>query len=586
MSRRQSTNTTTIHGAFREQVHRTPNLPATRKDDWRLTYSELDRLSNSLGAELQRLGARHGDVIAVCCERSPLLAAAFLAVLKAGGVYLPLDLTHPQDRLNYMLLDSGAAFIIGDSGSLSVVAPRGQTLVPISASERYYADASPKDAARPDSLAYLLYTSGSTGFPKAVEIEHAGIVNVAAAQTIVFGVERGWRVLQFSSPIFDASIFEFILALLHGGELCFASPNEMVLGPPLIQLLRQQAISSLTITPSALRLLPVEEVPTLKMLAVAGEACSAGLVRAWSRVAPFFNLYGPTEASIWATAARCDSNDIEPSIGHPICNVSAVVIDEDGNELFGEGEGELYLGGVGLARGYRNRADLTEERFITGPTGERFFRTGDRVRVRADKSLVFLGRIDDQVKVRGFRIEPGEVERVLLEHRNVSEAAVAAVGTVDDRRYLAAFWAGHHGADLGPAKLRAYLAKRLPEYMIPARFIRLETFPRTPSGKIDRQRLGELTRGEQEDVARAPVVDPVEQRLTDAVANILDVSVLGLDVDFLDVGADSLSFVEIATYVAEEFKLNMYDAIELVSEHRTVRALARQLCNRGAELYP
>lgn len=420
-----------IHELFERRVAATPDAVAVIGEHTELSFQQLNRRANELAHYLRRLGVGRGTIVGVCTGRSPQAVMTLIAVMKAGGVYLPLDPAYPRERLRQILSDAAPLVVITEerrtghdiSCQVPVVCLHDAAAIANERSDdvRYVSD--------PHDPGYLIYTSGSTGLPKGVMVEHWGAANVAAEQVRRFKVGPGDRVLQFASLGFDASIFEMLMTLAGGATLVMAGPEQLLPGLPLLRTLREQKISVLTLPPSSLAALPQESVPTLRVLALAGEVASASLASKWSAGRQVFNLYGPTEATIWTTIGEVDASGQLP-IGQPIGGVETYVLDH-AFELVPVGvPGELYIGGVGVARGYLNQPQLTAATFVCDPfsgrAGARLYRTGDRVRLRADGDLEFLGRMDDQVKVRGFRVEPAEIECALAQHPAVRDSAVIA----------------------------------------------------------------------------------------------------------------------------------------------------------------
>ena len=409
----------------------TPEAVALKGARESVTYRELNERADAVAWRLRALGARKGSLVLTCLERSVELAVNFLGILKAGGVYVPLDPSYPGERLRFTANDTGARIAITSRALLhgaagAALAGTGLEFVCIEDVPCGGETGNSSAECGLEDLAYVIYTSGSTGWPKGVLIEHRGLCNVAVAQQRALGAGPDSRVLQFASPAFDASIFEMALALGSGGMLCIPPP-ELLPGPELNDYLRREQVSIVTLTPTALAAMPDEPLPALRTVNAAGEACPAALVSRWARGRRFFNLYGPTEASIWSTYAECTHQGGKPPIGRPIQNVRAYILDAHGGPVPIGVPGEIWLGGVGLAREYLNRPELTAERFQTiviGGVPQRLYRTGDRGRLLADGNIDFLGRADSQVKIRGHRIELGEVEEALRSHPGLSDTVV------------------------------------------------------------------------------------------------------------------------------------------------------------------
>ncbi|WP_272002971.1 amino acid adenylation domain-containing protein [Nannocystis radixulma] len=421
-----------VHHLFADQAARTPDALAVVFDDGHalatLTYRDLDVRANRLAHHLRDLGVGPDVLVGLGIARSPDLVVAMLAVLKAGGAYVPLDPAYPPARLAVMLADARPAVVVTQAAHRELVAGDA-ALVCLDDDALALAarpTAAPQVAVSPGHLAYAIYTSGSTGAPKAVLLEHRGLLNVALAQARTFELTPADRVLQFASPGFDAATFEVWLALGTGAALHLGARDVLAPGEPLARFLGRHRVTAVVLTPTVLAALPTAELPALRTVLVAGEACPAELVQRWAPGRRFFNLYGPTEATIWSTFALCTA-DLErpPTIGRPIANTRIHVLDADLRPVPLGAPGELCISGLGLARGYHDRPDLTADRFCADPSGPgRLYRSGDLVRLRPDGALEFLGRIDHQVKVRGVRIELGEIEAAIAEHPGVQQAVV------------------------------------------------------------------------------------------------------------------------------------------------------------------
>ncbi len=399
-------------------------------DEESVTYAELERRATHLAHHLVAHGVEPERIVGLCAERSPALIVGLLAILKAGGAYLPLDPAYPRERLAWMLEDAGPVLLLTQS-ALAHSLP-GPDIPRLSVDDADLMAESPDNVLPtpdPRRLAHVIYTSGSTGHPKGTLLEGGALGNVVREQRRHFGIEPEDRVLQFASLSYDAATFEIAMALGNGATLCLGSRDELMPGEPLTRFLRRQGVTVVTLPPSALAPLPPEELPALRIVTVAGEAFPARLAAAWAPGRDLFNLYGPTEATIWSTVAACDGEGVPP-IGWPIANVTCDVVDSAGQLVPVGVAGELWLGGVGIARGYLNRPELTAERFLPDPfraaaTG-RLYRTGDLARRRPNGALDFLGRIDQQVKIRGVRIELPEIEALLERHPGVQQAVVVA----------------------------------------------------------------------------------------------------------------------------------------------------------------
>jgi amino acid adenylation domain-containing protein len=449
------------HQLFEAQAARTPNAIAVAFADEQLTYQELDRRANKIAHYLQESGVAPEVLVGICIERSWEMVVAILGIWKAGGAYVPLDPNYPHDRLKFMLFDTQVQIVLTQRSLAPLFKEEPEfvnlKLICLDSDWETISTNSPepKSSVTADNLAYVIYTSGSTGKPKGVLVEHRGLCNVVEAQIQAFNPQPENRILQFSSLSFDASIFEMLLAFGIGASLYIPPHIARLPGSELVQFLQSKAIDTTILTPAVLAVLPAAELPNLQTVIAGGEACSNEIVKQWALDRRFFNAYGPTEATIWATVARVsapsDNNHDKPSIGRPVANTQIYLLDAHLQPVPIGVIGEIYIGSDGLARGYLNHPDLTNQRFIANPLVETFretslpksklnrlYKTGDLARYLPDGNLEFVGRIDEQVKIRGFRIELGEIEALLHQHPMVGEAvAMSDETTSTDKRIVA-----------------------------------------------------------------------------------------------------------------------------------------------------
>ena len=587
-----------LHDLIEQQAARAPSRTALVHGAVEISYAELERRGNDWARQLQALGVGRDSIVGFCLERSIDLVVAMLAILKAGGAFLPLDPTYPQDRLDHMVSDSGIARLLTSSGlapRFAIASAAGLQVLAMDADDPPAAPAGAASRsacpATPDSLAYVIYTSGSTGRPKGVLVEHRGWCNLAQAQQNVFGLRPGMRVLQFASASFDACAFEVAMALASGGTLVLADGASLMPGEPLAALLREQRVEVVTLPPTALAALPDGDYPDLKIVTAAGEACSQSLVRRFAGPGRrFFNLYGPTETTVWASYCECRADDPgEPPIGVPVPNFRLHVLDAH-RELSPIGmPGELFIGGVGVARGYHRRPELDAERFLPDPfadaPGARMYRSGDIVRLDAAGQLEFLGRSDHQVKLRGFRIELGEIEAVLRACPAVGDVLVTLRRLADGDAALVAYLTPMPGQVVDVDEARAALQARLPRHMVPARIVPVDAFALTPNGKIDRARLPD-----PESQAAAPV-PPAQLPRNEMESTIAAVwrQVLGREVvdrlqNFFDAGGHSLKMAQVHARLSE--KLGRAVALVDLFQYPTIASLAAHLAAPAAPTSP
>jgi amino acid adenylation domain-containing protein len=428
----------------------------------------------------------------------------------------------------------------------------------------------------PNDLAWVIYTSGSTGKPKGVMIPHRGACNLADAQSRAFELGPADRMLQFASISFDASIFELLMGLHVGAAMVLAPQDDLAPGAPLLDVLQRHEVTAVTLPPTALMQLPQSSLPHLKTITVAGEACPPELVANWANERRFFNLYGPTESTVWASYAQCYPN--EPiTIGVPITNARLYVLDESQQPLPVGVPGELCIGGAGLALGYLNREELSAEKFLADPfrteADARIYRTGDRVAFRTDGHIEFLGRIDHQLKVRGFRIEAGEIETTLGEREDVREVVVVATGDSVSDRKLVAYIVPQDGAELSLSELRNHLKQSLPEFMVPSAFVILQEFPLTPNGKVDRKALPAPDQ-EQRLALEMEYVEPsspVEIALAQIWQDLLGIERVGIHDNFFELGGDSILSIQI---IARAAQAGLNFTPKQLFQHQTIAELA------------
>ena len=562
-----------VHALFEAQAARTPGATAVSHDGERVTYAELNARANRLAHHLRRRGVGREVRAAICMERGVEMVVSMLAILKAGGAWVPLDPAHPAERLERMLADSGAAVLLTqDRLRAALPAAAGIDVLRVDAEGPAIAAESaenPESGATPGGLAYVIYTSGSTGTPKGVGIEHRALVNHMAWFIRDFGVTASDRVLQKTPVVFDASVWEFYAPLLVGGELVMARHEGERDPRYLARTLRDRGVTVLQLVPSLLRVLLDEpelaECTSLRQLFCGGEPLPGELVRRAAQLLPgvrITNLYGPAECCIDTSMHRCGDADGERAvvpIGRPVSNTQSYVLDSALRPVPVGVPGELCIGGVQVGRGYLGRAALTAEKFVPDPfgaePGARLYRTGDRVRWSAAGELEFLGRTDFQVKIRGVRIELGEIEAALRDHPAVRDAIVLARADAPGEKRLVAYVVSDVDVDVDA--LRAHLAARVPAYMVPAAYVRLDALPLTPNGKLDRKALpapeGDAfaARGYE-----APVGE-TEQAVAAIWAELLGAERVGRGDDFFALGGHSLLAVRVVSRVRQALDVDV-----------------------------
>jgi len=576
---------------FEDVATAQPENVAVVLEDEQLTFAELNRRANQLAHFLRKSGVGPETLVAICIERSLNMIVGTLGVLKAGGAYLPMDPANPTERLAFILADSRAPILLSHDTTISNLPIFADLESPpqIIRLDRDWdiiskePDSNPEHTATAENLAYVIYTSGSTGLPKGTLLEHRGLCNLIQAFIEKFGIVPGTRVLQFFSYCFDGSIAEIFPALLGGGTLVLARENTLVSPADLHRVLQEEHVNIISMPPSMLAMLPNEDLPDLHTVISAGESCTPAVAQKWSSDFDLYNGYGPTENTVATSIHRISDHEAggeNISIGRPIANTQVYVLDNHLRPAPIGVPGELHVASVGLARGYLNRPDLTQQRFIPNPFSSdphaRLYKTGDLVRFRPDGNLEFLGRLDHQVKLRGFRIELGEIEAALAAHPNVQQAAVRLWQDPAREKYLAAYVTPQDDQAPSPNELRSYLQSSLPAYMLPAAYVTLSAFPKTPSGKIDRQALpapddGNIVRT----TAYVAPRNPLEKHLASIWEQILGRKKIGVRDNFFELGGHSMLAVRLMGQIQQQYGTT----IPLVSifQHPTIEHLAELL---------
>jgi|GEM_PF-397272 len=565
----------TIHGLFERQAALTPDRIAVVFEDRQLTYRELDDRANRLARTLLTKMVEAEQLVAIMTERSLDMVTAVLGVMKAGGAYVPIDPEYPEDRIRYMLGDSGARLLLTQS-HLRERTAFGSELLLLDDERSYSGDASsPGVAVGPHQLAYVIYTSGTTGKPKGVMVEHQGVCNFKLFCEHTLQISELDRVVQFASFSFDAWCSELIMSLLTGAALYVPDASVIADYRLFEQYVRDQGITVATLPPTYAVYLNPEHMPELRTLITAGSASSGELVQQWKDHVCYFNNYGPTEDSICSTAwSYTDHTSMEKAvpIGRPIPNHQVFILSAH-NALAPIGvAGELCVAGIGLARGYLNRPDLTADKFMPVPFApeRRMYRTGDLARWLPDGSIEYLGRIDHQVKIRGYRIELGEIEAQLLKVAAVQEGIVLARTDETGQTYLCAYFTAD--GEQAAGALRSELARELPGYMVPSFFVQLEAMPLTPNGKIDRQALpapeGIVPTGAEHAAPRTPM----EAKLAELWQEVLGVPSVGIRDNFFELGGHSLRAMRLAARIQKE--MHVYVPLQEVFAAPTIEQLA------------
>lgn len=594
-----------VHQLFEAHATRTPHATALVYNGQTMSYGELNRRANQLAHYLIKRGVGPERIVGICIERSPEMVIGLLAIFKAGAAYLPLDANYPQERLTFMVEDADIALLLTQEPFMPRLPQAAlqthrspyphRTLVRLDRDAQAIAAECTENptsqgqrAPRSSQLAYLLYTSGSTGQPKGVAVTQRNLTNFTCTEIRRFAFDGDSRVLQFAALSFDASLSEICTALCAGGSLYLPTPEQALPGPALADLLLQAGITHVKLPPSALAVLPKVAYPALQVLMTIGEACTVDQIAFWSRGRRFCNGYGPTEATIGITGAEGTDCTAAPPIGRPYDNTQIYVLDAHRHPVPIGVAGELYIGGEQIARGYWKRPQLTADKFIPAahfPFAAQglLYRTGDLVRYLPDGNLDFIGRIDQMVKLRGMRIELGEIETTLNQHALVQESVVIVHEyAAGDQRLVAYVVTPPPVGDMvgdvvGDVRgtLLTYLKHKLPPYMAPAALVLVAAFPTLPNGKVDRKALPLPS---AEDWHSVPFVAPrteTEQIVAEIWADLLKQPQVGVYDNFFALGGHSLLVTEVCFRL--QAVLGLAVGVRTIFEHPTIAALAEQL---------
>jgi amino acid adenylation domain-containing protein len=586
-----------VHESVARRAAENPNALAVAGGQEELSYGELDRRANRLANHLRSIGVERNVVVGLYLDRTPAMVVAALAILKAGGAYVPLDPIHPVERLAFMLRDAGAGLVVTKTrwaesfpaGEWKVVTLDGDA-EKISAQS----DAAPESGVGADDLAYIIYTSGSTGQPKGVELIHSGLTNLVGWHERAFQVAAADRASAQSTLGFDAAVWEMWAYLTCGASLHLADDavrnDATALRDWMVARRITISFAATVIAEQLLRLdWPAETA--LRFLLTGADTLK---VYPSARL-PFVlvNNYGPTECTVVSTsgvvpaggAALQALNQVSmnqaPSIGRAIDGVEIYILDEQQRPVSDGGAGEIYIGGAGLGRGYRNRPDLTAERFVKNPfstvSGARLYRTGDLARWLPNGEIAFLGRLDEQVKVRGYRVEPSEVSAVLGLHPAVQTSVVVAAEDSPGEKQLAAYLVFAPGATVSATALREYLRERLPDYMVPAAFVAIPSLPVTAQGKINRAALPDVNGSRLSEEAYVAPRTLVEEELVKILAPLLKLNRVGVNDNFFLLGGHSLLGTQVIARVSESFGVDL--TLLKLFDHPTVAQMSAEIEN-------
>jgi len=576
-----------LHELFSEQARLTPEAIAVSHGNARMTYADLDRRANQVAHHLQTLGIGPDDIVALHLHRSPELIMGLIGILKAGGAYLPLDPSHPEERISTICADAGVRVVVTQASFADRHVARHLAVVALDRDWPAVSQApttAPSSAVGGGNLAYVIYTSGSTGRPKGVMLEHSSVANYVAWASDAYRIETGSGAIVNTSVAFDATVTSLIVPLLSGRSVELLPEGEEELPALGRALCDRGGYSLLKLTPAqldGLQKISPEAVRSgaAHAIVVGGEALSAASVEAWRMTAPdvrIFNEYGPTETVVGCSVYEIDVSTARSGfipIGKAMSQATLHVLDENQQTVPPGGIGELYIGGPGVARGYLRQPSLTAERFVPDPNGRggRLYRSGDLVRCLEDGNLEFVGRIDHQVKLRGFRVELGEIEAVLLDFPGVRQAVVTAPKDAAGEQNLVAYLVPENASALSTADLKAHALRTLPAYMVPSIFVVVNDMPLTSNGKVDRKALLVPTfKGEH----AAPVTE-LEQALAAIWQEVLQRDLVGVNDDFFALGGHSLRAMRILAKIQRTFSVKI--SVQAFFDMPTVGMLARHV---------
>lgn len=584
----------TVHGLFEAQAKESPDSVAVVFGSKQFSYSELDLRTNQLAHHLRELGVKPGVLVGVFVERSLEMLVALLGTLKAGGAYVPIDPTFPPERVRFVLEDAGAAVVLTQSALTKEWSFGDARVVQLDGDWEAIArreTTRPRDLAGPEDLAYAIYTSGSTGKPKGVEVPHRAVVNLLQAMLVQPGLAKTDVLAAVTTLSFDISGLELFLPLCVGAKLAIVSRETAQYAVQLLQYLKDVNATVVQATPITWQQLLEagwNGEPALKVLC-GGEAFPRELANELvKRSTSVWNMYGPTETTIWSAVLEVKAGEGSVPIGHPIANTELLVLDQELQLVPIGVPGELHIAGLGLARGYHNRPELTTEKFVSNPfrqePGARMYKTGDLVSRRSDGTLEFLGRLDNQIKLRGFRIELGEIENVLGNHPGVAQGVVSLREDVAGEKRLIGYIVPAKGAAPSTAVLRDFLVKKLPAYMAPAAYVTLDAMPLTPNGKIDRGALPAPNWSKQQDgIAYAEPRSPEEETMARIWAEVLRLERVGINDNLFELGADSLHVFQITSRAN---KAGIQVTPRQILQRRTIAAIFEQLASGSPERTP
>jgi amino acid adenylation domain-containing protein len=576
------TTPATVLPSINEWVERAPDSIAIRATNEVLTYGELSARADALAARLFELGVRPGELVGQCLERSPALVVAALGIMRAGAAYVAIDPAYPDERIRWMLDDSGATAVVTDAGT--AVRLDGQPRCPVILAPDAGAAPSPGDRGtgelvtpppRPTDLAYVVYTSGSTGRPKGVMVEHAGLANLVQWHRSTFALDATDRCTQIASPGFDASVWEIWPALATGAAI-HVVPERLRRDPLALRDWLVSDAITVSFLPTALAEAVIglrwPATARLRYLLTGGDALTRRPAPGLGF--PVINNYGLSETAVVATSGPVSTDgEGAPSIGRPISGTVAEIVDDDLAPVTPGTPGELVIGGVAVARGYLNQPELTAARFITGARGRRY-RTGDLVRGHPNGEIEFLGRLDEQLSIRGFRVEPAEVAAALNSHPGIASSVATGTEAAGAERQLIAYAVAAAEPRPTPAELNAFLGHRLPDYMVPSRYVWLSELPITPNGKFDRDLLPALSDESGPRPSGGPPATEIEAAVANVVARLLEVEEVSPDENFFLLGGHSMLAAQLIVRLEDMFGVEI--SLRFLFDHPTPREIGAE----------
>lgn len=576
-----------LNALIEQVVHRLPGEIALESTHQKVSYRQMNEQANQLARLLNHHGVHEGVAVGVSIERSPELMIAMLAVFKAGGIYVPIDPDYPMARNQYVMKDASVQLLLTQQQYVERYQNSHCPVLDIESQSRQLALFSTDNltqAVSGDSIAYVIYTSGSTGEPKGVPIRHHSVCNMAEQNVRLMRTKPGARVVLFASTSFDTSLIEITMALCAGATLVLASKMELMPGPDLLTFLKEKRINYLTMPPSALAVMPYDDLPDLQVVSVAGEPSGHELLNRWGTGRHYVNLYGPTETAVYMTHTYLEPGCERIHLGRPMANVNVWILDEHHQPLPIGVVGEMCIGGVGLSPGYLNKSEQTEQRFITHPfaqsPSERIYCSGDLGRYLPDGSIECVGRIDNQVKIRGYRVEMGEVETAISQHPSVQDAVVMVRDDYLSATAIIAYVVTESDQVVSSEELADFLGQRLPEYMCPSSYVMLDEFPRLPNDKIDRKQLP-CPQLSLDSEIEAPV-NETEKAIIEVWQNLLGIDAIGRTTSFFQMGGHSLLAAKAVARLAEQYQL--YLRVSDIFRWRTPAQLASHALQENSQI--